>query len=265
MKTKTFLFIMIGLFMSLSTAYVAAQDGQSKGQLHLIHEDFVKPSKVAEYEAALKELLAQLTQQKAAVQFNASMRDDFHYYFVMPVENFSAVDELNKTMEEFDKKIGEMKSEELNKNFAGTYTYHEVFMARLMTDLSYAPEQSRLKDDEAGFLHWDFYYIEPGKEKEAMGIAKEYKELYKSKNISDGYDLWMGDIGSEMPVLAVVQWGKNATDFYTQSEKNDALLGEAGQALGAKAMAITRKFEHINGRPRPDLSYMPAKEAVTEK
>jgi hypothetical protein len=63
-----------------------------------------------------------------------------------------------------------------------------------------------------------------------------------------------------MPVLAAVQWAKNATDFYTQIEKTEALLGEQGKALDAKALAITRRFEHINGRPRPDLSYMPAAE-----
>lgn len=130
---------MVGLLMSFLAVHVAAQDGQSKGQLYMIHEDFVKPSKAAEYEAALKDLLALLAQQKSTIQFEASRRDDFHYYFVMPVENFSAVDALNKTMEEFDKKIGEAKSEEINKNFAGTYTHHEIFMARLMTDINGRP------------------------------------------------------------------------------------------------------------------------------
>jgi hypothetical protein len=69
------------------------------------------PSKVAEHEAAVKELIAQFTEQKVAIpQIEAFMRDDFHYYYVMPTENFAAVDALNKTMEEFDKKLGEAKS-----------------------------------------------------------------------------------------------------------------------------------------------------------
>jgi hypothetical protein len=64
-----------------------------------------------------------------------------------------------------------------------------------MKDLSYTPAQPRIKEEEVGFLHWDFFYIEPGKEKEVMALAKEYLELYKSKGISDGYNLWIGDIG----------------------------------------------------------------------
>ncbi len=260
MRSKVLIFLGLALLVNLWALILFAQDGESKGQLLWVHADVVTPSKVAQYEAAVKELVAQFAMHKFAVPFQTYMQDDFHYIYVSPLDNFSSLDNLEKAVAEFNKKQGKEKSEELDKRFAGTFEHHQTFVSRHMTDLSYDPAQPRIKIEEAGFRHWEYYYIEAGKEKEVREIAKAYLELFKSKNIPDGYNLFMREMGSEMPLVVVVTWGKNAPDYSSETEKIDAMLGEEGKALAARAMAITRKFEQKDGWARPDLSYMPTTE-----
>ncbi|MFQ5709515.1 MAG: hypothetical protein ACE5HO_18820 [bacterium] len=248
------------------TVNLLAQNGESKGQLFSVYEEVIKPSMVEKYEAAVKEFVAEISKHKLAVPFiRTSMRDDFHYYFVIPVENLADAENIDKAFGEVVKRVGDEQWQALEKKFDGTSAYHINFMARKMTDLSYAPENPRLKPEEISFLHWDFYYLQAGKVKEASAIAKEYVALMKGKNIPDGYDIYLGEMGTEMPLLVVVQWARNAAEFYGQTEKTNELLGEAGKKLGARALAITRKFQHINGKARPDLSYFPEKEMTAKE
>ncbi|MGK7371716.1 MAG: hypothetical protein ACNS64_16000, partial [Candidatus Halalkalibacterium sp. M3_1C_030] len=87
-------------------------------------------------------------------------------------------------------------------------------------------------------------------------IAKEWIDLNKSKDIKQGYRLYMGDMGTDMPLVIVAHSAKSASDFYSNREKNMMMLGEAGKKLMGKTMSIAWKFESREGAMRPDLSYM---------
>ena len=263
MRCKIVILLLVGLVLNLGTFNVFAQDEEPKGQLFRIHEDVVKPSMVSKYEEAAKGLVAKLTENNmASPSYMTAVRDDFHYIYIRPLENMAALD--TNPWKELEKKMGEEAMKAMWKGFDGTYYKHHNFMARLMTNLSYTPETTSMESEEMNFRHWDFYYVNPDKSDEAKEIAKEWLALSKSKNIPTGYRLYTGDIGTEMPLYVVVQWAKNAAEFYSQIEKNNEILGEEGKALMAKTMAITRRFEQKNGSMRPDLSYMP-KEEITEK
>ncbi|MCG8607732.1 hypothetical protein MJD09_22455, partial [bacterium] len=102
---------------------------------------------------------------------------------------------------------------------------------RHFPDLSYKPEYGREIADGMLFRHWGFYYVHPGKEMEAMEIAKEWKALYESNNIEAGYRIYMGDMGTAMPLILVANSANSAEEYYTRAARTVEKLGADGEAL----------------------------------
>ena len=67
----------------------------------------------------------------------------------------------------------------------------------------------------------------------------------------------MGSVGTETGMVLFVQPSKNRGDFAALSDKQDEILGNDGQKLWKKVLAITQKFEHHDGVMRQDLSFSP--------
>ena len=120
---------------------------------------------------------------------------------------------------------------------------------------TYKPDYGLNPDDSLNFRHIDYLHIIPGKEGEAEQLAMEYKVLYESKNIEEGYRVYMGGIGTDMPLIIFVQPAKGRADWAMLSDRQNQQLGDEGNKLWDKFMAITQKFEHKDGMMRPDLSY----------
>jgi len=148
--------------------------------------------------------------------------------------------------------------------YKGTYTTHKNFMVTYRPDLSYIPENQDSMA-EMNFRRWDVAHFNPSKVKEANAISKEWVDLYASKKIEMGFRTYTGGLGTDTPVTFWVSWGKSAADFYTGSEKVMKTLGDEGTDLWQRTLAIMDKYEQINGRLRPDLSYQPAAEELSAK
>jgi len=260
-KEFSFLYIFFALIF---TSGLFAQNEMAKESLFIIHEDIVKPAMVGEYESASKELAAKLKEHNIQeLNYNAASRDDFHYIYVSKIENMAELD--SNPWKTFEEKMGKDKVEALWNRFDKCYDSHKNFIVRRLDDLSHMPASITANISNLNFRHWDFYYIQPEKREEARKIAKEWKTLYESKNIQDdGYRLSFGDLGTDMPVYVTVQFAKDAADFNAKNMKTDQALGEEGKALMQRTMALTRKFESVDGWARPDLSYVP-QEAMTAK
>ena len=152
-------------------------------------------------------------------------------------------------------KIGKEKMEKVMSEFNGCYASHKNFLMTLRNDLSYKPEYGLTPGEGLDFRHIDYLYIIPGKEDEAEELAKEYKTLYESKNIEEGYRIYIGGLGTDMPLVVFVQPAKGRADWAMLSDRQDKELGDEGTKLLGKLMSITQKFEHKNGTMRADLGY----------
>jgi hypothetical protein len=130
-------------------------------------------------------------------------------------------------------------------------------MVYLIPELSYTPENPRLKPGEGNFYFWDIYYIHPGKAGEYEENLKEWKSLFKSKNITESYNTLQGDIGTDNPVYAFSGRAKSAADYYTHNAKMWEMLGEEGEKLFAKDLPLIRKNEVRQGWLFHGLSYKP--------
>jgi hypothetical protein len=139
--------------------------------------------------------------------------------------------------------------------FDGCYASHKNYLMSLRNDLSYIPAYGMNPDDGLNFRHVDYIHIVPGKEEEMLQILKDYKKLYESRNIEEGYRVYYGGMGTDGPLVIFVQPAKGRTDWAMLSDRQDEQLGKEGSALLKRMMSITQKFEHKDGVMRPDMFY----------
>jgi hypothetical protein len=258
MKRKISVFLIVGFVVSLCALTILAQEEEQEAQAYYLMEVVVKPSMIAEYEAAVKEIASLNSQYQSTYPWNGFSAVDFHYYFSIPMKNLADIDNMYKEDSKLNEKMGEEKSKEIEKRFAGTYEYVRECMIYSSPDLSYTPKSPRLQpDDEANYRFWIWYYVQPEKIKEFQEVLKKFVALAKSKNVTDGYDIYSGGIGMDVPAYIVAFVAKSAADFEVNYEKTWELLGEEGKELMQKLVALTRKREIKTGWFRPDLSYIP--------
>jgi hypothetical protein len=254
-KNKAVLFLAVGLFsvFFVLSGMIGAQE--QKSQLYSITEIVVKPAMVAQYEAAVKREI----ELGYPHSFEGYSTDDFHYYFLVPIENYAGIDALNKMEADWAAKVGE-EFQRLMKSVEGTFDYYRSGVVRFLPELSYAPKKPRLKPEEQKFIIWGFAYVEFGREKEFAEISKQIVELSKSKDTSIGWNTFVVESGTEMPFYFWAEGGKSAAEYYAENDKVMKKFGEEKFAeLWNKDLATFRKFETKTGRPRPDLSNMPKK------
>lgn len=264
MKTKPISFL-ITVFICFGTIMGASAQMNTSTQLFAIHEDVVIPSRVAEYEEAARNLARLFEQHNIpSMQYRAAGSDDFVYVYISPVENYAALDKMNAGFVELQKKMGQSAFANAMDKFNGNYHSHRDYMLRMHPELSYKPEYGNDPTMDMNFRHWDFYHVYPGKETEIEAVAKEWISLNQSKNIEQGYRLYMGDMGTDMPMVLVSFAARNATEYYANSEKNMKALGEEGEKLIQKTMSLVWKYESKDGAMRPDLSYIVPQVARTD-
>lgn len=233
------------------------------GPMFVIHQEIVAPSKVAAFEAASKEFIAMIQQNRALMpdfSYDAIMGEDFTYTFIAPIKSMAGMDAVGQQFGAMAQ-AGGAKWVDLMARSADTIEYYSEWVASLAPEVSYYPAKPRLTREEAKYNNYDFYYLKAGKEAEAMAIAADYKALFTSKGIPNGYQIFMALTGAELPLLVVQAGAKSPADYAAGVEADQALVGEAGKALAARAMAITRRFETKGAWGRMDLS-LPAMAAA---
>jgi hypothetical protein len=258
MKQKSSLLFLAVLFVLAFLTQSFAQKDLPKSQLYLMHEDIVLPYMVNEYEKALKDFAKLFSDAKIdSRSYRIIQKDYFNYTAVIPVTDFDGLAKYFGMTPEIIEKIGKDKFDAQMRKFDGCYDTHRNYLLNLRNDLSYKPEYGLNMDEGLNYRHLDYFYPVPGKENELMELIKEYKKLYETKKIEEGYRVYMGSVGTEMGMVMFVQPAKSRVDFAMLSDKQDEILGKEAQALWDKLLKITQKFEHHDGVMRPDLSSQP--------
>jgi len=254
-KNKTVVFFAACLCAVLFVFSGLTGAQEQKSQLYSITEVVVKPAMADRFEAAQKKEI----ELGYPFPFEAYSTDDFHYYFLVPIENYAGIDAMNKSEGEWAAKIGQ-EYQALMKSVEGTFDYYRWGIVRSLPELSYSPKKPRLKPGEQNFLTWGFAYVEFGKEKEFADVCKQFVEVSKSKATSIGWNMFVVESGAELPFYFWAEGGKSAAEYYAENDKVMKKMGEEKFAeLWNKFLSTLRKYESKTGRPRPDLSNMPKK------
>jgi len=255
MSKKKAVFLAAGLLAVLFILSGLTGAQEKKSQLYFVGEMAVKPSGLAKFEAAVKKEI----ELAYPLPWSAYSTADCFYYFLFPIENWGGIDGINKADAEWMAKIGD-KLQDVMKGMEGAVHYYRYGVIRSLPELSYVPKMSRLKPEEQKFISWGFAYVEFGKEKEFADILKLWVETSQEKSTSIGWNTFVVESGTEMPLYFWAESGKSAVDYFAESEKDAKKIGkDKSTELGDRTMALLRKFEIKTGQPRPDLSNVPKK------
>ncbi len=74
--------------------------------LCLMGDFLIDVSRVAEYESALKDLLAALNKHGFSVRFDTYTTDDSHYYLIYGIEDYAGVDRWRAAWSDLAQKMG---------------------------------------------------------------------------------------------------------------------------------------------------------------
>jgi hypothetical protein len=257
MKSPKYLVSILGLIIILGILPAAIRSEEAQPQLYLMGDFLVDTSRVAEYEAAIKDVLASLEKHGFPFRLDTYSTDDCHYYIVYLLKNYADADLLFKAWAELAQKMGPENLQALHRRII-TAEIERIFQFwYYRPDISFLPEKERLKPEEIGHYTWDFVWLIPGKEAEFEAVNKEWITLSTAKKARDPFLTYRGDLGTKMPVYVWLEYGKSAADYAATEEEFWKSMGEEGAALSRKTRALIRRMESKTGRYRPDLSYAP--------
>jgi len=249
MKFKS---IMITYFLwGLSTLFVYAQETK---QLYLIHEDIVIPAKSSQYDEVSKSLKKALVDNNVTgFGYMSFWQNDNTVIHVQPISNYADLDK--DFWKELSDKMGKDETEALFSKYDGTYHSHRDFVAVHHPDLSYKPEQ--VQEEDNNFREWTYLYYDSKDEKEMLGLMKEWKTLYESKDIESGYSVFTAGVGHYGPVVVIHGWANSEKEYAENNEKNMEALGDDRTALMGKTNPLIQKIESKRGWFQKDMSYSP--------
>ncbi len=246
-----------------TSAFAGEETEGTKPEMFAIFKDIVIPSKTQEYEDALKYMISEFTAydiDPEMVNFKVVSGPELGHVFVIPIENFAALDRMQEDWNAASEIIGEEKFTDMMRAMEGAIDHVDRFHVMRRADLSYTPENTSLTSDEVKYVHYSFYYVTFGKKEQFAELAKEFAELYESKNIDRGWSIYESITGSDLPLYVVAQSSRSQGEFYIHRDEVRELLGEAGAELRKRAQTLVRRIEYKDGWTRPELSY-PAPES----
>jgi hypothetical protein len=257
MKTKLSI-LLLSLVVCLCAFSTLAQGKEEKAQLYFVEEVIIPPASFQAYEDfTTKEFNAVLAKYKWHTPIRVYMDFSYRYYFVFAVKDFAEVENIFKVWNEILQKWGAQNADAFMKRFGDLSKYYKYYFMRHAPKLSYVPQNPRLKEGEMPFMSWDFWYPIPGREAELDGMIKKTKEMLTSNDMPDGFNVFRGDIGTNMPVYMTAWYGKDIPDLFVNASKAWEKLGPKFFELFYDSMSFLRKREIRLVWYRPDLSYMP--------
>ncbi len=252
MKTKhIFNTLFIALFFVTITGL--AQDKTS--QSYWIHEDHVKPSMLAEYEAVCKELVAECKKHGVdETSWLTLATNDFTYAYVGPIDKMADLDE--NIFATLTKKMGKEAFSNLFARMDKCYSDHVDYVISLDKELSYQPSGINQMPEGQMYRNNVRYYITPENYAKANEIAKKYKKLFAEKGSKMYYRVYRSGFGANGTFFMVAIAAESPEDYERMSMENRKLLGEEGAKLNQELLAVMSKMDVMQGWMRADLSYM---------
>ncbi len=256
MRSKISILVTIFIVCFCIQAIIAEAE-KPKAQLYFVEEATVKPSMFGEYEKVIEEVVALCKEQNYSYPFLTYVSNDFHYYFVYPIESSAEIEKIFKSWYGMMEKIDKEKWQPLEERAAESAKFIEYGMFQHKAELSFTPEGYELKLEEEPFTYWGFCYALPGKEKSVEETFKKYVSLVKEKKLGYAFETYVVNMGKKLPLYFYVLRAKSASVLFGKGEKGDKIAKKEMNELWTKLMSFCRKYEYKMGYYRPDLSYMP--------
>jgi hypothetical protein len=257
MRSKISVLLLVGVLVCLVALPTLIQAQEQKSQLYLLWEVKVKSKMAKEHGDIIKEMVAKDTKYNLGYEYRTYYDNHLHTYFSLPLDNYGDLDSYLAAWNKVGEKWGMDKTKDLYQRISETYESMKTAFYLYRPELSYRPENPRLKSEEIMMGFWDFLYVKPDKEKDIEDLFKEFVALCKSKDISEKIRVFTGDMGTEMPVYLALVYARDPAGFYSNHRRMWEALGEEGSVLYQKVIPLLRKRESRIMWYSRDLSYTP--------
>ncbi len=227
--------------------------------LVVVYMDHVKPSMLKAYKAGALDMVALMKEEKLdapAFDFwGFKSENSLTYSYVTPAKNMADLDTMYEAWMKLGQGPDKAKWEALEKRMAETLVCMERIIAMRIDKASYHPKEPRLKLDEARYRWYDYFYVQPGKEKAFMDLSRKLADAAAKGGFADPWMAYSVVFGEEMPLFVVISVAKNPGDYETEMQAFNKAIGEDGMKLVDEIMAITRKYKGEGQWYVPELSY----------
>jgi len=245
---------LIALSFVLLTNFAIAQNNNS--QMYSVHEDQVKPSMIAEYEEANKELIAKLKEHNIqGVNWITSTTQNGRYLYVTPIDNMADLDK--RPFAALAEKMGGEAMGKIFDKMDKCYDNHGSYVIHLDKNLTYMPEGITLTPEGENYRRFFYLHVTPENYSKLIEKTKTIRELYVAKNSKVNYRVYHAGFGVIGNYIMVAVAAKDGAEYEKRSAENNTLLGEEGKALFDEMFKLVLKFEAFTGAVRPDLGYSP--------
>jgi hypothetical protein len=263
MKTTISILLLAGLVTCLCFCSLPLAAQVTKSQMYLVGCDVVNPSMETKYLQTVKEQVAMFDKYKFPYAWSVYATNDYCYYYLFSVNDFTDIGNVfNAALPEFAGRAGnEWKA--LYAKFSGVVQSTSFFVLTFTPELSYIPTSPRLKPGVGNVVIIDAWYAMVGKEEEFENHIKELFALMKKRNITDGWNAFVGGIGTEQ-LYAFVTRDTSMADFWTHNAEMWKTLGKERSALIDQLKACTRKREWKFAWYQPELGYTPKEKKQTK-
>ena len=250
---KYYALLLLLIILGIDGAFAQMSDNDLK--YLMVRDDVVKPSMTVYYEASLTGLSQFLAKSDVqGIKYITQLQDDYHYTHITTLKDMNDINGGLRAFIKGDKKSAEFDLiwSDLNETIE-SYTYYVV---KYEPELSYVPD-GKVWLEKAPYRRWNYFYFQPGTEKEVEKILKAWKNLYENKGLDHGFRVFSAVIGLEQPVILFTTWAESPIDYQTNLQENIELLEDEGAILWMAMMELVRKVETVEGWYLPQYSYMP--------
>ncbi|KFB00260.1 hypothetical protein IA57_12655 [Mangrovimonas yunxiaonensis] len=224
----------------------------SAQHMYNVHVDYVKPSKIWEYEKIAKEFFEACKKHNPKANWIVSNTNDDRYLYVSPIKSYADLD-INPF-----KDMAEAMGDSFNnifERFNTCYDKHSNHIVHLMEELSYMPNGISQVQEGQDYRKYLFLYHTPANYSKLKEAIKEVKDLYVNKKSEEHFRVYRSGFGSEEDYFLVAISYKDEVDAAAKAKASRDLIGEAGKPVFQKVMEHTARFEEVRARMRPDLSF----------
>lgn len=256
--------LLMAILTGFSTLAVRAQSADGKGLEWWIYQDVVIDAKEPQYEEARKEIIALLHKDRiSSAEFQVmAMRSvgQACVVYAAPV-NISGqgrdAANLSVDWEELFTELGPQYLNAWNRMRDATRSSAE-YLIRYRPDLSYTPNNQRLRPEEQLFIRTDYYYTSPKGKRNFERVLKNLRGLHHQKALATGFRVFEIVLGPEKPGYMISAGGRSQAELEKILEADQEILGSAGETLMNRARNLSVKTERHNEQLRLDLSYFPS-------
>lgn len=241
---------------SVATAQEEAKE-ENKNKMYNVHIDNVRFDKMMDYEKVAKEFKDNCVKHNVQdANWTTISTEDGRYIYVTEIENMADLDK--NQMGDLYEKMGEEAADKLFDGMNQCYDSHSSHISHYLDSLSYHPENAEITEDDT-HLEYHFLYYTPRNADALYEAMKAVKDVFASNNISNGYSVYHSGFGSDENYFLVAIKGKNGMQLEEFGEANRKAYGKEGQAKLFDAIKLTMRYDKVEARIRPDLSYQPTK------